>query len=272
MTRQTSDAPAVTRTLPAPIDARKRADQVREKLVQLIREGHLREGEKLPTEPQLSAMFGVGRSSIREAVQSLIGLGVIEMRPGRGAYVRRLSLNDLVRMVDGAVRLEYGAALQLHEVRAMIEITAARLAAIRRIDADLARMREAILRYKFAGKSSEPDRLIDADLAFHEAIVVATHNDVLVTVQQSIRGLLREHRRQYGVAGEVDARLLVIAEHEKICAAIAAGDPIRAAKRMQEHMRIIWRQIEELAIHDGDSTLASQAYLPMYDEDEEPPG
>jgi len=203
---------------------------------------------------------------------ALIGLGVIEMRPGRGAYVRRLSLNDVVRMVDGAVRLEYGAALQLHEVRAMIEITAARLAAIRRIDADLARMREAILRYKFAGKSSEPDRLIDADLAFHEAIVVATHNDVLVTVQQSIRGLLREHRRQYGVAGDVDARPLVIAEHEKICAAIAAGDPIRAAKRMQEHMRIIWRQIEELAIHDGDSTLASQAYLPMYDEDEEPPG
>ncbi|HKG24072.1 MAG TPA: FadR/GntR family transcriptional regulator [Thermomicrobiales bacterium] len=245
MTRQTSDLPVASRALPAPIDARKRADQVREKLVQLIREGQLREGEKLPTEPQLSAMFGVGRSSIREAVQSLIGLGVIEMRPGRGAYVRRLSLNDVVRMVDGAVRLEYGAALQLHEVRAMIEITAARLAAIRRID---------------------------ADLAFHEAIVVATHNDVLVTVQQSIRGLLREHRRQYGVAGEVDARPLVIAEHEKICAAIAAGDPIRAAKRMQEHMRIIWRQIEELAIHDGDSTLASQAYLPMYDEDEEPPG
>jgi GntR family transcriptional repressor for pyruvate dehydrogenase complex len=237
----------------------------------MIREGQLQEGEKLPPEPQLSAMFGVGRSSIREAVKSLIGLGVIEMRPGRGAYVRRLSLDDLVRMVDGAIRLEYGAALQLHEVRAMVEITAARLAAIRRTDADLETMREAILRYKFVGHSGQPDRLIDADLALHEAIVVAAHNDVLVTVLQSIRGLLREHRRQYGVAGEVAARPLVIAEHEEIFAAITAGDPRRAATRMQEHMRIIWRQIEEFAVRDGDSTLASQAYLPMYDDGGKPP-
>jgi GntR family transcriptional repressor for pyruvate dehydrogenase complex len=254
-----------------PIDTRKRADQVRDKLVQMIREGQLHEGEKLPPEPQLSAMFGVGRSSVREAVQALIGLGVIEMRPGRGAYVRRLSLDDLVRMVDGAIRLEYGAALQLHEVRAMIEITAARLAAIRRTATDLATMREAILRYKFVGHSGQRDRLIDADLAFHESIVIAAHNDVLVTVQQSIRGLLREHRRQYGVSEDADTQPLVIAEHEEIFDAIASADPQRAAMRMQEHMRIIWRQIEEFAIRDGDSNLDSQAYLPMYDTDGKPP-
>jgi len=272
MTHRTSDVSAIKTTPAVPIDTRKRAEQVRDKLVQMIREGQLQEGEKLPPEPQLSAMFGVGRSTVREAVQSLIGLGVIEMRPGRGAYVRRLSLADLVRMVDGAIRLEYGAALQLHEVRAMIEITGARLAAIRRTDADLGTMREAILRYKFAGHSGQPDRLIDADLAFHEAIVIATHNDVLVTVQQSIRGILREHRRQYGVSESVENRPLVIGEHEEIFDAITASDPHRAAMRMQEHMRIIWRQIEELAIRDGDSTLASEAYLPMYDDHERPPG
>jgi GntR family transcriptional regulator, transcriptional repressor for pyruvate dehydrogenase complex len=271
MTHRTSDVPAIKAAPAVPIDTRKRADQVRDKLVQMIREGQLQEGEKLPPEPQLSAMFGVGRSSIREAVQSLIGLGVIEMRPGRGAYVRRLSLDDLVRMVDGAIRLEYGAALQLHEVRAMVEITAARLAAIRRTEADLSSMREAILRYKFAGHSGQRDRLIDADLAFHEAVVVATHNDVLVTVQQSIRGLLREHRRQYGVAEDAETRPMVIAEHEEIVDAIAAGDPTRAALRMQEHMRIIWRQIEDFAIRDGDSTLAHEAYLPMYDDKGRPP-
>lgn len=271
MTHRTSDVPEISASSATPIDTRKRADQVRDKLVQMIREGKLREGEKLPSEPQLSAMFGVGRSSIREAVQSLIGLGVIEMRRGRGAFVRRMSLDDLVRMVDGAIRLEYGAALQLHEVRAMVEITAARLAAIRRTDADLAAMREAIFHYKFAGHSGQRDRLIDADLAFHEAIVVATHNDVLISVQQSFRGLLREHRRQYGVAENADARPVVISEHEEIVAAIAAGDPTRAALRMQEHMRIIWRQIEDLAIRDGDSTLASEAYLPMYNEEGGPP-
>src|SRR5687767_4941999 len=84
-----------------PIDVRTRADQVRDAIIALIRDGELKEGDKLPTEPQLVEMFGVGRSSVRAAVQSLIGLGIVDMRPGRGAYVRRPSLDDVVRMVNG---------------------------------------------------------------------------------------------------------------------------------------------------------------------------
>jgi GntR family transcriptional repressor for pyruvate dehydrogenase complex len=251
-----------------PIDVRKRADQVRDKIVELIREGYLQEGEKLPTEPQLSAMFGVGRSSVREAVQALIGLGIVEMRPGRGAYVRRLSLNDLVRMVDGAVKLEYGAALQLHEVRAMIEITAGRLAATRRTSDDLAQIENAILRYHIADHKNNPDALLEADLAFHAAIVKATHNDVLVSLLDSISGILREHRRQYGAATELSGRARVIADHENILAAIADGDPAETARRMQRHMRRIWIQIERLATKEGDSAFADQSYLPMYDDDD----
>ncbi|MGH2531459.1 MAG: FadR/GntR family transcriptional regulator [Thermomicrobiales bacterium] len=273
MNAKTSDVPSprqggrVVPLLPStPIDARKRAELVREKLVELIREGHLKEGEKLPTEPQLSAMFGVGRSSVREAVQSLIGLGLIEMRPGRGAYIRRLSLNDLVQMVDGAVRLEYGAALQLHEVRAMIEITAARLAATRRTDDDLARIKDAIIRYRIADHANNPEGLIDADLGFHRAIVEATHNDVLVTLLASISGLLREHRRQFGAAHELKTRPTVISEHDAILAAISAGNPGDAARLMQRHMRLIWHQIEQLATKE-DSDFAGQSYLPMYDEE-----
>ncbi|MGH2561676.1 MAG: FadR/GntR family transcriptional regulator [Thermomicrobiales bacterium] len=273
MNTKTSDvaspprAGAAAPLLPStPIDARKRAELVREKLVELIREGHLKEGEKLPTEPQLSAMFGVGRSSVREAVQSLIGLGLIEMRPGRGAYVRRLSLNDLVQMVDGAVRLEYGAALQLHEVRAMIEITAALLAATRRTDDDLARMKDAIIRYRIADHANNPEGLIDADLGFHRAIVQAAHNEVLGKLLESISGLLREHRRQFGAAHELKNRPTVVAEHESILAAISTGNPRDAARLMQRHMRLIWRQIEQLATKE-DSDLAGQSYLPMYDDD-----
>jgi GntR family transcriptional repressor for pyruvate dehydrogenase complex len=233
----------------------------------MIREGYLQEGEKLPTEPQLSEMFGVGRSSVREAVQALIGLGVVEMRSGRGAFVRRLSLNDLVRMIDGAVRLEYGAALQVHEVRAMIEITASRLAATRRNDVDLAAMKDAILRYRMMERTGNPESLIDADLSFHRAIIEATHNEVLGTLFDSFSGLLREHRRQYGVANNPKSRALVVPEHEGIFAAIAAGNPAEAAKRMQHHMRMIWGQIERLATKEDESAFADQSYLPMYDEE-----
>src|SRR5262245_56754191 len=115
-----SNAPAQLR----PLDGRKRAHQVRDRIVELVREGQLPENARPPTEPQLVKPFGVGRSSVRAAIQSLIGLGIVEVRPGRGAYVRRPSLDDVARMVDGAIRLDYSTALQLHEAHAIIEITA----------------------------------------------------------------------------------------------------------------------------------------------------
>jgi GntR family transcriptional repressor for pyruvate dehydrogenase complex len=250
-----------------PIDARKRAEQVRDSLIALIRDGQLKDGDKLPTEPQLSAMFGVGRSSVREEVQSLIGLGIIEMRPGRGAFVSRVSLNDLVRMVDGAVKLEYGAALQMHEVRAMLEITAARLAATRRTDDDLKRMAVAIDRYRKAGSETPNEELVTSDLDFHRAVVEAAHNDMMIQLLNSFSGLLREHRRQYAATTEPAMREEVIRGHEAILEAITSGDPRAAAARMQGHMRSIWGQIEQLAIHEDDSYLGGQSYLPMYDEE-----
>jgi GntR family transcriptional repressor for pyruvate dehydrogenase complex len=250
------------------VRSRKRAEMVREKLVELIRDGYLKEGEKLPTEPQLSAMFGVGRSSIREAVQSLIGLGLVEMRPGLGAYLRRLSINDVVQMVDGAVQLEYGSALQLHEVRAMIEITGARLAAVRRTPADLTRMQDAVLHYRIAVHADNVQGLIDADLAFHRAIIEATHNDLLVTLLESISGLLREHRRQFGSSHELRQRPGVIEDHEGLLGAIARGAPDDARRLMQSHMRTVWQQIESLASKEEDSDFARESYSPMYDDGE----
>lgn len=252
-----------------PIDARKRAEQVRDSLLQLIREGQLKHGDKLPTEPQLSAMFGVGRSSVREAVQSLVGLGIIEMRRGRGAFVSRVSLNDLVRMVDGAVRLEYGAALQLHEVRAMIEITGARLAATRRTDEDLAAMQAAIDEYGGYSVDAPNEALVSSDLAFHRAVIHAAHNEMLNQLLSSISGLLRQHRRQYAAANEPALRSDVLGGHVSILEAIQIQDARLAALRMQYHMRTIWTQIEALAVHEDDAILGGQSYLPMYDEDDE---
>ena len=216
---------------PTPVDSRKRADQVREGITAMIRAGQLQNGDKLPTETQLASMFGVGRSSVREAVQSLVGLGLVEMRPGRGAFVSRVSVADLARMMDGAVQLEFGAALQMHEVRAMIETTAARLAAVRRTDADLAAMRAANDDYANQGEHDPEDLLVEADLRFHRSIVEASHNVILVQMMSSISALLREHRRQYASARERRFRAIVLTEHQDIIDAIASGDPATCHRR-----------------------------------------
>lgn len=249
---------------PTPVDSRKRADQVRDGITAMIRAGQLQNGDKLPTETQLAAMFGVGRSSVREAVQSLVGLGIVEMRPGRGAFVSRVSVTDLARMIDGAMQLEFGAALQLHEVRAMIETTAARLAAIRRTEADLAAMRRANDDYAAQNEHDPEDLLVEADLRFHRSIVEASHNVVLMQVMTSISALLKEHRRHYASARERRFREIVLTEHQDILDAITGGDPAEATRAVQIHMRDIWFQIEQTALRDGDSTSLTYSYLPMY--------
>lgn len=251
----------------APIDARKRADQVRERLVSLIRDGHFREGEKLPTEPQLSQMFGVGRSSIREAVQSLIGTGLIEMRPGQGAFVRRFDVSDIVRLASGIVRLDYGSALELHEARVMLELTAARLAAHRRTDADLILMAESIERYIAAEEVGDIDGMVAEDVTFHAAMVGATRNHVLATMLESISGVMREHRRTYMLNSLDEERGLVVAEHKGILQAVAAGDQAEAVRKVRAHMRLIWNQVRRNLDHAEAARVSEEDLLAVVDQD-----
>lgn len=237
-----------------PIDPRKRADQVRDRLLEMIRSGEYREGDQLPTEPQLMEMFGVGRSSVRAAIQALVGLGIVELRPGRGTYVRRISVTDLVNIVGGAFQLDFSSALHLHEVRAMIETTAARLAAHRRSDDDLERMHQCIQDYAVAHAAKQSEQAIDADLAFHRAMVEAARNPVLLSLLDSIGGILKEHRREYGIPGDASGRARVILEHDAITEAVRAGDARRAELRVAQHMRMIWDQIEAVSSGRGNSS------------------
>jgi GntR family transcriptional repressor for pyruvate dehydrogenase complex len=234
------------------IDRRKRADQVRDGIVELLRAGNFEAGDRLPTEHQLMEMFGVGRSSVRAAIQSLVGLGVIELRPGIGTFVRPLSLEDVMGLVQGAVRLDYSAALHLHEVRAMIETTAARLAAKRRTESDLDEMQQQIDRYQSEIVAANLESSIEADLRFHRALVAAAKNPVLVSLLDSISDVLRDHRRRYGSPQYRADLTTVTTEHRAIYAAIASGDLEQSVLRVGRHMRIIWNQIEAITTNrDG---------------------
>lgn len=234
------------------VDRRKRADQVRDGIVALLRAGNFQAGDRLPTEPQLMSMFGVGRSSVRAAIQSLAGLGIVELRPGIGTFVRPLSLEDVMSLVQDAVRLDYSAALHLHEVRAMIETTAARLAALRHSEADLGEMRQQIARYDEAIEDGNVEGSIEADMRFHRALVVAAKNPVLVSLLDSISDVLRDHRRHYGSSQhEANARAATF-EHNAIYEAVARRDLEQSVIRVGRHMRIIWNQIETITTNRGE--------------------
>ena len=255
-------------SLPPTIDVRKRADQVRDRLVEMMRAGEYGAGDKLPTEPQLMEMFGVGRSSVRAAVQSLVGLGIVEVRPGRGTYVRRLSVDNLLSIVHGAFQLEFSGALHLHEVRAMIETTAARLAAHRRTSSDLDAMKRQIEQFALTHAAGNTEAAIEADLAFHRAMIASAHNPILLSLLDSISGILREHRREYGVPDDSPARTRVVLEHDAIVDALTAGDAQQSVNRVARHMRIIWDQIEAVAPKDNaDSAKHPEWYFDSLVED-----
>lgn len=227
------------------INPRNRADQVRDGIVELIQSGALEPGAKLPTEPQLGEMFGVGRSAIRSGVQSLVGSGLIEMRPGQGAFVRRVDVSDLVRLASGAVRLEAESAFELHEARAMIEVTSARFAARRRSDADLAAMAGAIDAYAAIAHPDDVEGRVDADIAFHAAMIEAARNRVLVTMLESISGVMREHRIQYILRSLRSERDMVVDEHRGILDAVAAADEAGAVRAIRRHMGLVWSQVRD---------------------------
>ncbi len=178
-------------------------------------------GAKIPPEPVLSETLGVGRNTVREAVRALTHAGLLESRQGDGTYVRATS------ELSGAVRrrLETAELVEILEVRRGLEVEAARLAATRRTDADVAAIAVALARRDAAWAAGEHSAFVEADLVFHTAVVEATHNRVLTDLYRDFSAALRA---SIGAAGVLLKHADV--PHGPIAAAVEAGDAEAATR------------------------------------------
>jgi DNA-binding FadR family transcriptional regulator len=148
------------------------AEQAASAIVAGIRSGEWQLGHKLPGETTLAAELGVGRSTIREAIRELAGKGVLESRQGAGVFVTALEPRE-----DWDDVLRRAGIVSVIEARIAIEAEAASLAAERRTRSDIADMRRCLS--VRAEHSGDVEALVDADAAFHRAIVHAAHNELL---------------------------------------------------------------------------------------------
>jgi DNA-binding FadR family transcriptional regulator len=191
------------------------AQQLREQLAA----GAWPVGTKLPAENVLATQLGVGRSTVREAVRVLVAAGQLETRQGSGTYVLAAEPPP-----EWEPRVRRADVLDVYEVREALESQAARLAAQRRTDADLAAIDAALAAREAARAGGAVEPFVDADLAFHHAIVAASHNALLEEMFRSFLGALRAalvHVVEETVLDVVDdARA-----HADLAAAIRAGDP-----------------------------------------------
>jgi GntR family transcriptional repressor for pyruvate dehydrogenase complex len=167
---------------------RRLVDRVIEELQQRISLGALAPGERLPTEDQLTAQLGVSRTTLREAIGVLTHAGLIDVRQGDGSYVRSTPTRDepLGR------RLRRAAAREVYEVRRVLELETARLAATRRTSDDVDRLRRHLAARDAARERGDIDAFVDADVALHLGIARAAKNAVLADLFRSFSTVLRE--------------------------------------------------------------------------------
>ena len=213
------------------------ASRLYEKIVQQIEEsilkGELSEGSQLPAERDLAKQFGVSRTAVREAIKALQEKGLVDAFPGRGTFVTNGNPNSMRRSLDRIIKSgEPGGWAYLVEVRKILEPEIAALAAVRATDQDLALMREAFQVMDNAG--CDADAYIEADLDFHLALAEAAANPIVLSLIDSIVGLLREERlRIFRVEGGPERGQH---HHKCILEAIERHDPQEARAAMQAHL------------------------------------
>jgi GntR family transcriptional regulator, transcriptional repressor for pyruvate dehydrogenase complex len=212
---------------------RRLTDTIAEYLITTARE--LAPGSKLPSENQLARQFGVSRSAVREAVSGVASRGLLEIRKGAGMFVRAPLIGNLE--FGGVDYSNLANTAKLLEIRAGLDAAAARIAAIRRTADEvkfLQEMNAAASRADLAITEA-----VEADLAFHLAIVRATRNEYFVSIQtfllEHLRAGIRFTRTLESYSKEMVEE--VQREHTEILQAIEDQDSDRAARLAEQHVR-----------------------------------
>jgi GntR family transcriptional repressor for pyruvate dehydrogenase complex len=203
--------------------------------VQLLEEMQRRglaPGTRMPSERELMAALGVGRSTIREALNGLAMLGVVEIRHGQGTFILDPKLRIGAQNDDLLAAIGQSVSQTLLEARRPVEVEIARLAAQRRSEQDLARLEDIIGRQEAAVREERSGARPAAQ--FHLALADAAHNEILAEFIASIMKLLVERGPQLeALDGYIQWE---VAEHRGLLDAVRLGDPVEAARRMDSHL------------------------------------
>lgn len=219
------------------------SDQVAEALANQIRSGRLVAGNKLPTEALLVAQFAVSRTVVREALSRLKSLGLVESRQGSGVYVNEAGFSPL--NFDAKSSRSKQAVVQMVEVRRALEGEVAALAAQRRTQADIARIRKSIALLDKAVHNGGDG--VDEDVQYHRAIAHAARNPFLISTLEYLGQFLRGATQvtRANEARRADFARQVLIEHALIVKAIEAGDAKAARKAATAHMDNAIARIEK---------------------------
>lgn len=212
--------------------ATKGSGQVVSRILELVRTGNLKPGDRLPPERELIDIFSISRPSLREALRSLSILGVIEARHGGGAYVTNLDAKTLLAPLDFFLSLSTSNLADAFDSRRMIEMEMVRRAALIATRKDKRELEDMIDAH--ASVLADPVGFRILDSRFHDKLYITAGNEVLRRIADGLYNLGLEIRRK--ATAEPGAIERSTEDHRKIVEAILAGDPDGAALAMKRHL------------------------------------
>jgi GntR family transcriptional repressor for pyruvate dehydrogenase complex len=210
-------------------------EEVVGQLSQLIDEGKLKAGDRLPSERELAETFRVSRSSVREAIKTLENEGLVVTRPGSGTFLTTVNVEAIIPSLASLLSRGKDALIDLFEMRCLVEPSIAALAAERATPADILRLKEICTEQ--AQQIDREHSAVDSDAAFHLTIGLATHNAALQRLVASIVEILKPVReKSLQTSGRAQKSL---ASHRAILVAIERHDPELARQAMQQHIQAV---------------------------------
>ena len=219
----------------APIKSTRIYQEIVRQVKSMIAEGRLKSGDQLPPERDLAEKFVVSRTSVREALRALESLGLVEIRPGEGTFVREVSVESLIEPLALVMLSQREALGELFEARQLIEPALAALAARRATPEDVHEMEkilEAQAKEVAAGRTG-----LEQDAQFHAAIGAAAHNRAITRIAHAVMDLLRQSREEsLNRPGRPDRSHN---DHRRLLAAIRSRDEAAAHQAMVDHLRAV---------------------------------
>ena len=209
-----------------------------------IIQGELKEGERLPSQDKLAEIMGVSRGTLREGLNQLVLMGIIEMRQGSGTYIRSVTPSTFIQSLSPALIMDKASTRELLDARLWIEGAVASLAAKKATQKDIQELRRILDDMKKNYEEENIDKFIGNDLEFHLMIAKSSKNRVLMKVLETIREILYKFIAGFFVVRPETVKT-ALRFHTRIFKAIERHNDQEAKKNMESHIQSLIRMMNK---------------------------
>ena len=214
------------------------SDQVYEKLREQLISGVWKQGEKIPSENELAALFGVSRVTIRQALSRLNTLGLLETKLGEGTFVKELKPGIYMKEIIPYVYLNNESEREVLEFRLVIEVETARIAASKITDEEILLLEKSLK--KMLKNKGDIEKYVEEDLNFHMIIAKSTKNSLVIEVNNIVRNIIR---RMIRTATEKIGHEVGLKYHRLLIEAFRKRDADTASDMMREHLQQVLERL-----------------------------